>query len=131
MSNIFGFLILSLTACGSSDDSGKDTTNISSNGCHMVTTTDESSDMEVYMDFSPEDLTISVGDCVQFVMSDTHNAIEVSEENYTNRDSTALDGGFQVQYGETVEVTFDEAGTHYYVCQPHITMDMIGTITVE
>ena len=98
---------------------------------HTVTTTDETSDMELYMDFTPEDLSIAVGDCVNFVMSNTHNAIEVSQDTYDNRGVTALDGGFAVQYGETQEVYFGEPGTHYYVCQPHVTMDMIGTITVE
>lgn len=117
---------------GTSSDDGD--TEPASGDCgtvHEVTTTDESADMEVYMDFSPEDLTISVGDCVRFVMSSTHNAIEVSEDNYTNRDGTPLDGGFQVTYGETAEVAFDTAGTHYYVCQPHVLGDMVGTITVQ
>ena len=87
--------------------------------------------MEVYMDFTPEDLTIAVGDCVNFVMSNTHNAVEVSQETYDSRGITPLDDGFEVDYGETLEVYFGEAGTHYYVCQPHAGMDMIGTITVE
>ena len=98
---------------------------------HTVTTTDDTSDMEVYMDFTPENLTIAAGDCVEFVMSNTHNAIEVSQDSYDNRDGTALEGGFTVQFGETQSVKFEEAGTHYYVCQPHINMDMVGTIVVE
>ena len=95
----------------------------------IVTTTDENG--ETYLDFMPQDLTIAVGTTVQFVMSNTHNAVEVSEETYNNRESTALEGGFAVQFGETKEVTFDAAGVHYYVCTPHVTMDMVGTITVE
>ncbi len=83
------------------------------------------------MTFTPEDLTIAVGDTVRFVMSATHNAIEVSEDTYNSRGIDALDGGFQVTFGETQEVTFTEAGTHYYVCTPHVTIGMIGTITVE
>ena len=116
------------SASGGGDDGG------SSAACgtvHEVTTTDDGSDMEAYMDFSPEDLTIAVGDCVSFVMSSTHNAIEVSEDSYNSRDGTPLSGGFQVDYGETAEVYFGEAGTHYYVCQPHVLGDMIGTITVQ
>ena len=95
----------------------------------VVTTTDDSG--ESYLDFMPKDLTISVGTTVRFEMSNTHNAIEVSQETYENRESTALEGGFAVQFGETKEVTFDAAGVHYYVCTPHVTMDMVGTITVE
>jgi plastocyanin len=89
--------------------------------------------METYMDFLPENLTISVGDCVEFVMSETHNAVEVSQENFESTPpiGTALDGGFEVPFGETLVVPFDEVGTHFYVCQPHITMGMIGTIVVE
>ena len=98
---------------------------------HTVTTTDDSSDMESYMDFSPEDLTIAIGDCVNFVMSTTHNAVEVSQETYDALGINPLDGGFEVDYGETKEVYFGEAGTHYYVCQPHAGGEMIGTITVE
>ena len=95
----------------------------------VVTSTDESGDD--YLNFTPKDLTVPVGATVKFVMSKTHNAIEVSKETYDNRESTALDGGFEVQFGETKEVKFEEAGVHYYVCTPHVTMDMVGTITVE
>ncbi len=125
---------ITFVACSSpKGDSGDSDTTVSGEcgTVHTVTTTDDSADMEVYMDFDPEDLTIAVGDCVNFVMSNTHNAVEVSQETYENRSGAALDGGFNVTYGETQEVYFGEAGVHYYVCQPHIQMDMVGTITVE
>ena len=83
------------------------------------------------MYFEPEDLVISVGDVVRFQMTATHNAIEVSKDTYDDRGMTPLEGGFQVDYGETLDVTFDQVGTHYYICQPHVTLDMIGTITVQ
>ena len=92
---------------------------------HTVTTTNES------MDFMPADLTIAVGDIVTFEMTATHNAIEVSKETYDDTNVTPLEGGFRVEFGETLDVTFDTAGTFYYVCQPHVKMGMIGTITVE
>ena len=98
---------------------------------HEVTTTDDTADMDLYMDFTPEDLTIAAGDCVRFIMSDTHNAVEVSAEDYESRSGTPLAGGFEVTFGETAVVAFNEVGTHYYVCQPHIQMDMVGTITVQ
>ena len=98
---------------------------------HTVRTTDNDTDFEVYMDFAPENLTISVGDCVSFEMSTEHNAVEVSQETYDNRQGSALEGGFSVGFGATKEVYFGEAGIHYYVCQPHVTMDMVGTITVQ
>ena len=98
---------------------------------HTVTTTDDTSDFELYMDFTPADLTIAVGDCVTFELSNTHNAIEVSEETYNSRMTNALDNGFEVNYGETKQIKFDAAGVHYYICQPHVRGDMIGTITVQ
>lgn len=124
MKKILIALILTQIACSEKDESTCGTV-------HTVTTTDDTSDMEAYMDFSPEDLTIAVGDCVSFVMSNTHNAVEVSQETYDSLGAAALDGGFEVGYGETQEVYFGEAGTHYYVCQPHAGGEMIGTITVE
>ena len=121
------------TSAGESSNSGTmDTDN--QTGCgtvHTVTTTDDTVDPDLYMDFSPENLTISAGDCVNFVMSNTHNAIEVSQDTFDSRGTQALDDGFQVGFGETKEIRFDEPGTHYYICLPHVRMDMIGTITVE
>ena len=96
----------------------------------IITTTDDFAD-GAYMDFMPEDIVIPVGTTVTFEMTSTHNAIEVSQETYENRGSTPLEGGFTVNFGETKDVTFDEAGVYFYVCQPHVGMDMIGTITVE
>ena len=109
--------VLSLTACG--DDTTEEGFD------HLISTEDAS------LEFSQPDLTIAVGDVVRFQMSSTHNAIEVAQETYDNRETTALDGGFEVDFGETANLTFDEAGTFYYVCQPHVEMDMVGTITVE
>ena len=139
---IFSFLM----ACGATDKDTSSTTseeteetedtNTDPNAqecgtVHTVTTTDDTSDMEVYMDFSPENITIAVGDCINFVMSNSHNAIEISQDSYESRDGTPLTGGFQVDFAETKEVYFGAAGVHYYVCQPHVNMDMFGTVTVE
>ena len=109
-------------------DDGADDTNGASAlepTLHTVTTTEAS------MDFMPADLVIAVGDSVRFEMTNNHNAVEVSKETYEERGYAALSDGFNVSYGETQEVTFNEAGVHYYICQPHVMIDMIGTITVE
>jgi len=98
---------------------------------HTVTATDDSSNFEVFMDFAPEDLTIAVGDCVSFEMSQFHNAVEMSQEDYENRVNRVLEGGFSVDYSETKLIKFDEPGIHYFMCQPHVAGDMVGTITVE
>ena len=120
-------ILFQLFACMSNKDSG----NFQCDITHTVSTTDDGLDMEVYMNFDPEDLVIGVGDCVNFVMSETHNAIEVSQESYESREGTPIQGGFEVQFGEVMTIEFNEVGTHYYVCQPHIAMDMVGTITVQ
>ena len=133
MSYLVRFSLMSsaafLISCGDKD-SGASTCE---GTVHTVTTTDDSSNMDVYMDFSPENLTIAAGDCVEFAMSNTHNAVEVSQESFESSppSGTTLDGGFQVNFGETLEVQFDDPGVHYFVCQPHISTGMLGTITVE
>ena len=83
------------------------------------------------MDFTPEDITIAVGDTVRFEMSSTHTAVEVSEETYDARRVERLSGGFVVDFGQTDDVTFTEAGVHFYICEPHVRGNMVGTITVE
>ena len=109
------------SASWQAEDSDEDV----SDADHTINTSDYNND------FTPQDLTIAVGDTVRFVMTATHNAIEVTQETYDSRGTTPIDGGFQVTFGETQDVTFTEVGTHYYVCTPHVTMGMIGTITVE
>ena len=68
---------------------------------------------------------------IQFIMSNSHNAVEVSQSNYENNNPTALDGGFNVNYGQTSFFVPNEAKTYYYVCQPHIFNGMIGKIIVQ
>lgn len=140
---------VSLSLFGCDDDDNDDTTTVgdTQTGGASTTTSDDASSsqgnetssgevIEVttevgVFDFFPEDITISVGDTVRFVMTPDHNAIEVTEETYNERGVTPIDGGFEVDFGETAEVTFDEAGVFWYVCQPHVTLDQIGTITVQ
>mgnify|MGYP002852905079 CR=1 FL=1 len=98
---------------------------------HTVTTTNDTSNMALYMDFTPENLTIDTGDCVNFEMSSHHNAVEVSQATYDNGGNTALENGFSVNFGETKRIKFDAPGMHYYVCIPHASADMFGTISVQ
>jgi plastocyanin len=85
-------------------------------------------DASDYNVFSPSDLTINLGDTVYFENLGSHNAVEVSEETY-NSDGTASNGGFEL-YSDGY-IVFEEVGTHYYVCTPHVQMGMKGTITVQ
>lgn len=81
--------------------------------------------------FSPDEITINAGDMVKFTTGSSHNAVEIDEDTWNSGGSNALDGGFEVGFGETKEITFETPGTYYYVCQPHAGMGMKGKIIVE
>ena len=131
------------TTGGSSDSNNNQTGGSSDTSGGSSDVSGGSSDMEetgtIYevnteignMKFLPEALTIAVGDTVRFIMTVDHNAVEVSQETYENRGFAPLEGGFNVSFGETQEITFDEPGVYYYICQPHVSLDMIGVIAVE
>ncbi len=76
--------------------------------------------------FVPMQLDVEVGDTVIFDIGSTHNAVEVSEATYNNR-GTASNGGFEVGFGGGI-IVIEEAKTYYYVCTPHASLDMVGTI---
>lgn len=81
--------------------------------------------------FTPNAITITLGDNVDFVIGGTHNAIEVSLATWTANGNTALSGGFSTPFGGGT-ITADKLtlGVHYYVCKPHAAFGMKGTITV-
>jgi plastocyanin len=81
--------------------------------------------------FTPDAITITVGDNVNFSLGSSHDAIEVSQETYNANGNTPLPGGFSVPFGGgTVPVDKLTAGIHYYVCEPHAEVGMKGRITV-
>lgn len=82
--------------------------------------------------FTPATITITVGDTVNFVITTAHNAIEVSQATYNANGNTALSGGFQTAFGGGMVLPAQlGVGTHYYVCTPHASMGMKGTIIVQ
>lgn len=81
--------------------------------------------------FSPSTITIQSGDDVNFTLDSDHNAVEVSAETWSADGSTS-NGGFQVDFGGgLVSASQLGVGTHYYVCEPHASLGMKGTIIVE
>ncbi len=76
--------------------------------------------------FVPATLNVTVGDTVVFNIGGSHNAVEVSQADYNARNSTS-NGGFTIPFGGGSFVV-TEAKTYYYVCSPHVTLDMVGTI---
>ena len=81
--------------------------------------------------FSPSTISISYGDSIIFSLASIHNALEVSETTWNADGNTALPGGFALPYGGGLVLPAQlTVGTHYYVCQPHASLGMKGTITV-
>ena len=82
--------------------------------------------------FTPSSITITFGDTVNFALNSTHNAVEVSQTTWIANGTTPLAGGFQVPLGGgSVFPAQLGVGTHYYVCTPHASLGMKGTITVQ
>jgi len=81
-----------------------------------------------YNIFSPSELTVQVNDTVYFENLLSHNAVEVNEETYNNNGTTS-NGGFSLE--DDGYVVFNEAGTYFYVCTPHVMMGMKAYIVVE
>ncbi len=79
--------------------------------------------------FSPATLTINIGDEVNFDLGVDHNAVEVSKATWDVNGFTS-NGGFATPLGGG-QVTFLQPGTYYYVCVPHASLSMKGTIVVN
>jgi plastocyanin len=79
--------------------------------------------------FSPDIITINIGDTVNFQLAGIHNAVEVSEATWNSNGSTPLPG-FSLPLGGG-QVTGLTAGVHFYVCVPHSSLGMKGKITVN
>jgi len=78
--------------------------------------------------FSPDNVTINLGDTVNFQLGSIHNAVEVSEATWNANGNTPLPG-FSLPLGGG-QVTGLTAGVHFYVCSPHASGGMKGKITV-
>ena len=83
------------------------------------------------MTFTPDTVTINLGDTVEFGSLGYHNAVEVDESTWIANDTTP-NGGFYFTFGSTGGYFIaDSAKTYYYVCQPHASMGMKGVIIVN
>lgn len=80
--------------------------------------------------FSPNDLNIVIGDTVFFNGSSTHPVLEVSLNTWNDEENTAIPGGFSFPSG-VGKIAFEAGGTHYYICENHISSGMKGKITVS
>ncbi|MGY8745794.1 MAG: fasciclin domain-containing protein, partial [Candidatus Poseidoniales archaeon] len=82
--------------------------------------------------FSPASVTIDVGQTVCWKWSDTemaHNVKEVDGMKSTKFVSGGLTSG-AAEVNVDFSHTFSEDTTFYYACEPHISLDMFGKVTV-
>ena len=79
--------------------------------------------------FSPDTLTVTVGDSVTFNIDSTHNAVEVDQATWLANGTTS-NGGFNIPFGGGT-FTPTAAQTYYYVCQPHAGGGMKGVIVAS
>ncbi|MCG1004573.1 MULTISPECIES: plastocyanin/azurin family copper-binding protein [Halobacterium] len=92
--------------------------------------------------FEPDEITVSTGDTVTWEFaSPSHNVCAYPEMNDkvsipegASGFGTMEQGGDAfalVSQGETFEHTFETPGEYTYVCVPHATSNMVGTVVVE
>ena len=80
------------------------------------------------MDFTPENLSISLGETVKWVWVAGYHNVNGSLDAYPNNPE-----GFESEFGSegfTYSYTFNTAGTYDYHCDPHLGMGMVGTVSV-
>lgn len=82
------------------------------------------------LSFIPDLISCYLGDTVFFILTPSHNAVQVSESVYQNNGGTPLLGGFNIDYGQSGFFVPENPGTYYYVCQPHLPT-MKGRIIVQ
>ena len=86
--------------------------------------------------FSPSDLTIRVGDTVQWSWSSSGHTVtsgsdcSADDQFCSPNDANCASGPLSNQ-GATYSHTFTTAGTFPYFCTPHCGFGMVGTIVVE
>lgn len=75
--------------------------------------------------FTPADTTAEIGDTIKFNLGNTHNVLEVDQQTWEAEEQTPLPGGFSLSFGGGTLLTANlSAGTHYYICTPHISLGM-------
>ncbi len=80
--------------------------------------------------FNPKTLMIKVGDTVEFTTTANHDVVEVDKTTWDANGNTKKAAGFSVDFNAKKKITFSQPGTFYFVCEPHASMGMKGSITV-
>lgn len=79
--------------------------------------------------FSPKAIDAKVGDTISFNIDSDHNVVEVTKATFDANRETG-NGGFELPFGGG-KLILKNAGTFYFVCQPHASFGMKGTLTVQ
>lgn len=80
--------------------------------------------------FNPKTTVIAVGDTVEFTTSASHDVVEVDKATWDANGNTKKANGFTVDFNAKKKIAFNTPGTFYFVCEPHASMGMKGSITV-
>ena len=78
--------------------------------------------------WSPSSLTIEIGDTVTWTNTGGNHNVNGTQSTFAANPESF---GNSVGAGWTLEHVFTIAGTYNYQCDPHASMGMTGTITVE
>ncbi|WP_049968230.1 plastocyanin/azurin family copper-binding protein [Haloferax prahovense] len=116
-------------------------------GCSSNTNPDGTAHVSMNEDFAfdPKTLTVSAGTTVRWVNeSEVGHTVTAYEDEIPTEAPYFASGGFESERAarndvsggllatdETYEHTFDVTGTYAYVCIPHESSGMTGTITVK
>ena len=97
--------------------------NVDDGSCNLTSYTIKT----IGMSFSPDTIVCDVGDTINFILSSSHNAVEVDSSTFVTGGNTS-NGGFVFGYGATGNFIPNNLQTYYYVCQPHASSGMVGVI---
>ncbi|MWG35377.1 copper-binding protein [Halomarina oriensis] len=116
-------------------------------GCSSNSNPDGTTRVSMNEDFAfdPKRLTVSAGTTVRWVNdSDVGHTVTAYGDRIPTEAAYFASGGFESERaarndvsggllatGDTYEHTFDITGTYEYVCIPHESSGMTGTVTVE
>jgi plastocyanin len=98
--------------------------NVDDGGCDYSSYTIET----IGMTFSPDTIVCDVGDTINFILGNGHNAVEVTDSTWLAGGNAPIAGGFSFGYGATGMYIPDDCHTFYYVCSPHAAYGMKGVI---
>jgi plastocyanin len=80
--------------------------------------------------YSPDNLSVNVGDVITISASNTHPLVQVDKETWGSNGSTPSQNGWGVKTSD-YSFTAETEDTIYYVCQNHVGMGMKGMIIVS